>query len=64
MKLRIEINLDAESTSNSETGDHEIARILRDAGDRIVTHGYSARSIPILHDINGNTIGRIEVIED
>jgi hypothetical protein len=61
--LRIFIEMDNEAFAESET--QEVARILRKFSDIITDNGYRIECYDgdKLHDINGNTVGQIKVID-
>lgn len=61
MKVRIEI--DCENDAFARRPEREVSRILDYASAHIDSNGVRQSDGKKLFDINGNTVGRVEVIE-
>jgi len=62
MKLDIHIELDNDAFADSPTD--EIRRILKEVCDRITYDSYKAGYHKNIFDINGNTVGSVEITEE
>lgn len=60
MKVTIEIQCDGAAFGEDHTGT-ELARILREYADRV--NGEEPADRVTLRDINGNTVGRVDVCD-
>ena len=61
--MKFRLNLNCDNAAFDELPNHEIARILREAADRIEAGDLPA-GYTNLHDINGNAVGAYRMREE